>query len=404
MPRRDSSARLLRSRQILETYTTLKLMDLAARIKTTAFAFRGYNVTNQGRTLELLNHPAYGSVMLTHLAEASEVCSDELGEKVDLESYVREQRPSSLDTFAEDMALISIVEVAQIRLLEQFFGIQWQNANCAFGYSLGEVAALIAAGVYEFKDLAPLPMGLARECAELGRRVTMGIIFSRSPALDLDQVHRLCLDINAEGNGVIGVSAILSPNSVLVLGEQDTVDRAKARLADYLPKPVHLRKNPNHWPPLHTPLLWQNGLPGRVAHQLHTVPGGRTTPKPKLISCVTGKADYNDVNNRDILIDWVDHPQRLWDVVVGVLSAGTEVIVHVGPEPNLIPATFKRLSDNVSDQLKRRSLNSIGLRAMSGIARRAWLRGLLSKRSSLLRAPFVQHVILEDWLLEQEVN
>jgi [acyl-carrier-protein] S-malonyltransferase len=59
-------------------------------------------------------------------------------------------------------------------------------------------------------------------------------------------------------------------------------------------------------------------------------------------------------------------------------------------------APFHRLGENVQEQLK---LN-LGLRALSAAARRRWLAGLLPQRASLLRAPYVQHVILEDWLLE----
>ena len=35
--------------------------------------------------------------------------------------------------------------------------------------------------------------------------------------------------------------------------------------------------------------------------------------------------------------------------------------------------------------------------------RYAWLGRLLPSKTSLLRAPYLVHVILEDWLLEQEV-
>jgi [acyl-carrier-protein] S-malonyltransferase len=40
------------------------------------------------------------------------------------------------------------------------------------------------------------------------------------------------------------------------------------------------------------------------------------------------------------------------------------------------------------------------LRAAAGLARRPWLSSLLPSRAALLRAPQIQHVILEDWLLE----
>jgi hypothetical protein len=70
----------------------------------------------------------------------------------------------------------------------------------------------------------------------------------------------------------------------------------------------------------------------------------------------------------------------------------------------IVPATFQRLRDNVQAQLDRKSINSIGLRAISRAVRRPWLTAILPSRTALLRAPLVEHVILEDWLLAQAVR
>jgi [acyl-carrier-protein] S-malonyltransferase len=86
-------------------------------------------------------------------------------------------------------------------------------------------------------------------------------------------------------------------------------------------------------------------------------------------------------------------------VVYETLASGVEAIVHIGPAPNLIPATFHRLSENVQAQLAVKSFGNMGLRAVSHAVRRPWLAKLLPQRSALLRAPFIEHVILEDWLL-----
>ena len=86
----------------------------------------------------------------------------------------------------------------------------------------------------------------------------------------------------------------------------------------------------------------------------------------------------------------------LWDAVQETLNQGTELVIHVGPEPNLIPATYKRLRDNVQQATKER----LDLRAVQAIMRGSWLTGLLPERAALLRAPLIEHVILEDWLLE----
>ena len=80
------------------------------RLATTAFAFRGYNNTNLGRTHELLEHRAYGPVIERYLREDSEACSEATGQKFDLVARVRSRRESSLETFAEDIPLIVAVE------------------------------------------------------------------------------------------------------------------------------------------------------------------------------------------------------------------------------------------------------------------------------------------------------
>jgi [acyl-carrier-protein] S-malonyltransferase len=66
-----------------------------------------------------------------------------------------------------------------------------------------------------------------------------------------------------------------------------------------------------------------------------------------------------------------------------------------------MPATFKRLSDNVTAQFGGTRFTSLRLSTMRGIGTRAWLARILPARVALLRAPFVTHVVLEDWLLEQ---
>lgn len=369
-------------------------VDLNARLDSTVFAFRGYNVTNQGKTAELLERADYAPALEESLVEASWVVSEVTGRSVNLTRRVRQREPTSLGTFAEDIAVILAIEVAQIRILKELYGVEFSKAQMAFGYSLGEVAALICGGVLKLADALKPLVAMAHDSAELARDVTMGIVFSREAELDLPRLYKTCLEIGSEGRGMLAPSANLAPNTLLVLGERDTVDRLGARL----PAAVHLRKNTERWPPLHTPLLWRCSISNRAGLMMSEMPGGLTAPRPPVFSLATGAANYNDYNSREILVRWIDHPQRLWDAVSATLSGGAEVVVHVGPEPNLIPATFRRISDNVKDQLSRRSLNSLGLRAVSTIWR-PWLARWLSAKSALLRAPFLTHVTLEDWLL-----
>ncbi|WP_145051700.1 ACP S-malonyltransferase [Lignipirellula cremea] len=363
----------------------------------TAFAFRGYNTLNLGRTPELLEHAAYGPVLERILREFSEANSVWVGRDLKLVERVRERRETTLADYADAIVLIVGAALGQLKLLEQFFGVKYQSARMAMGYSLGEVAALIASGTLDREEALRTPLALSEDCIALADDVTLGVLFARGHQLPLDEVHRQYLHINAEGNGVMGISAYLAPNSVLLMGQRDTLDRFNRRINEKVTERLYLRKNEGSWPPMHTPITWERNIPNRCAKMLHTARGGFAAPSPPVFSLVTGDFSYNDYNAREILHRWTDQPQRLWDAVAETLEKGIETVVHVGPSPNIIPATYHRLSDNVTGQLQK----SIGMRAVSNIVRRPWLKSLLPARTALLRAPMMKQIILEDWLLEQ---
>jgi [acyl-carrier-protein] S-malonyltransferase len=370
-------------------------LPLTRRLPTTVLAFRGYNVTNLGRTAELLAHPIYGPVVEKHLADVSQAAADLLRRPVDLPARVRAGEETSLATYGEAVALLIGVQTAQLQLLGDCFGIDYRGAQFSFGYSLGEIVALVAGGLLDAAAALCVPLSLADECAALAADTTLGVVFTRSQAIDLGLVHRLCLEINQVGHGVIGVSSILAPNTVLLLGQGDTLDRFFARAKELFSVRVHLRKNDQKWPPLHTPIVWQRQISNRAAERMHTLPIKLVEPKPRIFSLVTGDYAYTATNARELLNRWIDHPQRLWDAVYETLASGATTVIHLGPDPNIIPATFRRLSEDVASQMQ----DSRSLRALSAAVRRQWLRRLLPQRAALLRAPYVEHVILEDWLL-----
>jgi [acyl-carrier-protein] S-malonyltransferase len=373
-------------------------------IGSAALAFRGYNQTNLGRTPELLAHPAYGPIVRRHLQLAGTIHAEATHRTTDLVERVAARRESTLDTFSEDIALIIAVEMAQLELLHQFFGIDYRGARMSLGYSLGEITALVAGGTFVVEQVLPPLVSLADDCAALAEDLSMGILFSRGPALDMPAVHRLCLETNMEGYGVIAISSYLSPNTVLLLGQRETLSAFKARVPTVLGKRVNLRKADGSWPPLHTPILWERNVPARAGMAMHTMGGGLTAPHPNIVSLVTGKMSYNSYNAREMLVAWLEKPQRLWDGICEILAGGVETVIHLGPDPNLLPATFQRLSDNVRAQMGGNWVNKWSKQAVSLIARRAWLAPMLSTRASLMRAPYLQQIILEDWLLAQDVR
>jgi [acyl-carrier-protein] S-malonyltransferase len=128
---------------------------------------------------------------------------------------------------------------------------------------------------------------------------------------------------------------------------------------------------------------------------MHTMKLRAAEPRPRVFSLVTGNYGYTPVSGRYVLSQWIDHTQRLWDAVYETLASGAQTVLHIGPSPNIVPATFKRLSADVASQTQE----SRSLRALSAAVRRQWLLRLLPQRAALLRAPHLEQVILEDWLL-----
>ncbi|MFO0912788.1 MAG: hypothetical protein U0795_07515 [Pirellulales bacterium] len=369
--------------------------ELRLAVVNSALAFRGYNVTNLGRTAELMAHPAYGPIMRPKLIEASAICSEAIGRNVDLVSRVELQRETALADYAEAISLIVAVEQAQLAMLEHCHSIDAHDARLSFGFSLGEIAALVYGRVATMADALRIPLAMSDDCVSLAADVTLGILFSRGESVSYDRVWQLCQEINQQGQGVIGISAQLAPNSLLVMGTSDTVDQLKSRVKSEFPRGVQLRKNEHPWPPLHTPIMWNRNIPNRSAVMLHQLPGGFNIPKPPIFSLATASFGYDGVRNRLVLAEWVDRSQRLWDAVYETMAMGIDLVLHVGPAPNIVPATFSRLAANVEQQTRQNP----GMRALSVAVRRTWLNRVLPKRTALLRAPYVKQLILEDWLL-----
>ena len=382
--------------QSIEHRKVIGGMELAKGINRATLAFRGYNVENLGRTTELLAIPEYRPILEKHLNEASHACSEIIGRNVDLVARVKANDEPSLEEYAEAIALVIAVELAHLDILETCHNFNYRDVGFSFGFSLGEIAALIAGGTFEMKDALRIPLMMSADGIDLAKDVTLGILFCRREILDLKKVRHILLEINTHGEGVIGISTHLGPNSVLVMGSGNTIELLRGRLKEIAPKGVHLRCNSNRWPPLHTPIVWNKDFTSRAARMMHTLPGGFVAPTPPILSLVTGKLSYDDFNAREHMIKWVDQTQLLWDAVNEVLSTGIRSVIHVGPAPNIIPATFDRLASNVESQTR----GSRRMKALSAVIDRPWLRNLLPRRATLLRAPKLQHIVVEDWLLD----
>ena len=371
-------------------------MELSNLISKSALAFRGYDVKNLGRTPELFDIPVYREHLTPHLELASAECSETLGYPVDLAKHIESGEEFTLEQYGEAISMIVAVEQGQLQILRECFGIDYKQSAFSFGFSLGEISALVAGGTFALDDALRVPLMLSPDGIELAHQVTLGIIFSRKEELSIEAIEKTLLELNIAGDGVIGISTHLSPNSVLVMGTGSTIDRLKTTLKNDYPKGTNLRCNDSRWPPIHTPIILEKDFTSRVGRYLHTNPTGFGKPSPDILSLVTADFTYNDYNAREHMIRWTGQKQLMWEAVLAVLHSDVETILHIGPEPNIIPSTFDRLSKNVTAQTDA----SKGMQALARAVDRQWLRKILPERADLLRAPGLNHIILEDWLLE----
>ena len=168
-------------------------MNLPLDLSKTSFAFRGYDVKNLGRSPELLAIPEYRELLLEPLAEASQECTETLCYPVDLTAMIEKGEEFRLKHYGEAIAMIVAVEQGQLSILEECHGINPKEAAFNFGFSLGEISALVAGGTFKLADALRVPLILTPDCIDLARDVTLGIVFSRKDALNIDDILHIML-------------------------------------------------------------------------------------------------------------------------------------------------------------------------------------------------------------------
>ena len=295
----------------------------------TALAFRGFGATNLGRTTDLYQRDEYRGLVNDMLGRATAVCSEVTARQLDLVEFVLADRDPHVESYPEALSLIIAIEMAQLNCLSQSFGKDWTQARLSFGYSLGEVAAVVAGGVFELEEAMRIPLLLADDCVALSREVTLAVLFSRRDELPYGDVQRLFYRINSEGCGVMGMSAHLTPNSYIIIGQHHTLDRFANRMFEFLTNSARLHRDSRKWPPIHTPVLWERNVADHACRLMHTIGGGFSEPVPPVLSLVTGELSYNDYNARDLLCRWTDHPVLLWKAVEYVLADNIDTVIDI---------------------------------------------------------------------------
>jgi [acyl-carrier-protein] S-malonyltransferase len=208
-------------------------------------------------------------------------------------------------------------DVAAFRVLEVFSGSRtWIGAA---GHSLGEFAALVAAGVIPFAAALGIVAVRGREMQRAGE-LHPGTM---SALLGIGTPEAAALCEEARGDDVLLVANENSPQQVVISGSVAAVERAEALCADRRIRAVRLRVAGAFHTPLMEPAL---------APLTEAIAGVAFAPPSfPIASNVTGELVTEPETLRELLTRHVVSPVR-WEACARSLrAAGAETFIEAGP-------------------------------------------------------------------------
>jgi len=276
-----------------------------------AFVFPGQGTHYVGMGMELADrYPEAAAVF--------EQANDVMG--IDIRKLCREGPESELLKTENSQPTIHTASLAVLKVIEKY-GFA---ADVTAGFSLGEYAALVYAGVFRFEDTVKLvkqrglfmqeavPQGLGKMCWITG--------------LDRPTVERIVEE--SYDQGLIECSNFNCPNQIIVSGYAAAVEKA-AELATAQGATSTTFLNVSG--PFHTSLL--KGAGEKLHARIRELPMNK--PQKKVVSNVTA-AYLTDADDIGQLLDEHVYKAVRWEESVNtMLDDGIDTFVEIGPKHSL---------------------------------------------------------------------
>jgi len=223
--------------------------------------------------------------------------------------------PEALSTTAFVQPAILACDVAAFRVLEA----EGLEPVGAAGHSLGELAALVAAGVLDLAAALRIVLVRGRAMEEAGR-LRPGTM---SALLGVGTEEAVALCDEARGDDVLLVANENSPQQVVISGSVPAVERAEALAAERRIRAVRL----NVAGAFHSPLMEPATQPLAAAIDAE----GFRAPRFPVAANVTGELVRDADELRELLKRHVVSPVRWERCARALQTAGAEVFAEAGP-------------------------------------------------------------------------
>jgi len=188
------------------------------------------------------------------------------------------------------------------------------------GHSLGEYAALVAAGVFSYEEALPLVRLRGRLMQEAGRRRPGAM--AAVVGLAVEDLTEICRQ--AAASGLVQVANLNSPSQLVLSGEVPGVDRAMELAREAGAKRVIRLPVSGAF---HSPLMEYARQPLAEALQQMTM----KPPQVPVVANVTAQPVEAADQISDLLIRQLINPVRWFESVERMAQMGAQSFVEVGP-------------------------------------------------------------------------
>lgn len=236
--------------------------------------------------------------------------------KFNLSSLIFFGNPEILQRTEITQPAILTTSIACLAVLKKHRIRPWAVA----GLSLGEYAALVAAGCLSFEDALPLVQKRGiymQEAVARGKGAMVAII-----GLKREIIKELCKE--GRGYGIVEPANFNSPNQVVISGEKHAVEKTaalckKAGAKGVIPLKVSA--------PFHCSML--AGVEEKLAKELDRI--RIKSARIAVLANVSGSYVHQPAEIRRALIKQVSHPILWEDTIKRLLRDGVDTFFEVGP-------------------------------------------------------------------------